>query len=204
MSSCIRTPSKRMRSVSSFLGSDTAVDVEVDDIPTNLEITSISAPCETGFPCDLGDLSDQAEVAITVTATIESEGAFGNAATVSSETDDPEPDNNSDDDGDTASSAEASLSLTKMISQAPDPIVEGSLLEYTVTATNAGDVDLFDVVITDDMITPSSVTCLLVGRGEICELTGTYMVTQADMVAGEIINTATANGDDPQGNPVPE
>ena len=98
----------------------------------------------------------------------------------------------------------ASLSLTKVISQAPDPIVEGSVLQYTITATNTGDVDLSNVVIVDDMITPSSETCPTVAPGETCILTGTYSVVQADMIAGEIINTATANGDDPQGNPVPE
>jgi len=141
---------------------------------------------------------------ITVEATIDADGDFGNVATVSGNEDDPEPDNNSDDDGGTAESADASLSLTKVISDAPDPIVEGSVLEYTVTATNTGDVDLFDVVITDDMITPSSETCPMVEPGETCELTGTYMVTQTDMVVGEIINTANANGEDPQGNPVPE
>jgi uncharacterized repeat protein (TIGR01451 family)/fimbrial isopeptide formation D2 family protein len=96
------------------------------------------------------------------------------------------------------------LELDKSLTSAPDPIVQGSELTYTIIATNAGNVTLFDVVIEDDMISPDTVQCDELLPGEQCVLVGTYTVTEADVMADEIVNIATANGQDSVGNPVPE
>lgn len=74
-------------------------------------------------------------------------------------------------------------------------ITEGDTLSYTITATNVGEATLTNVVVTDSMITPSSVTCAELDPGETCVLTGSYVVTHADVVAGSIVNTATADSD---------
>ena len=71
----------------------------------------------------------------------------------------------------------------------------GDTLTYTITATNSGTAALTNVVINDSLITPNTTTCALVASGDTCVLTGTYVVTAADITAGEIINTASGNSD---------
>ena len=76
-------------------------------------------------------------------------------------------------------------------------ISAGDTLTYTITATNSGAANLTDVVVTDGLITPTggSTPCALVAPGGTCTLIGTYVVTPADVVAGSIVNTATADSD---------
>ena len=71
----------------------------------------------------------------------------------------------------------------------------GDTLTYTITATNSGNVNLTNVVVTDSLITPTGGTtpCALVAPGGTCTLIGTYVVTTADVTAGSIFNTATAD-----------
>ncbi len=66
-------------------------------------------------------------------------------------------------------------------------------MTYTVTATNTGTANLTDVVVSDPLLTPDQITCALVVPGAECVLTGTYTVTAADVLAGSIVNTATAD-----------
>ncbi|MBK1646966.1 hypothetical protein CKO25_20575, partial [Thiocapsa imhoffii] len=88
------------------------------------------------------------------------------------------------------------LSLEKVLSSAnPDPVVFGSVLTYTVTATNDGDVTLTNVVVSDDLITPDEITCASVAPGATCELVGTYTVTLADAIAAVVVNTASVDSD---------
>ncbi|WP_158238431.1 MULTISPECIES: DUF7507 domain-containing protein [Luteimonas] len=67
----------------------------------------------------------------------------------------------------------------------------GDTLTYTVTATNTGTVTLADVDVRDDRITPDRIVCASLAPGASCVLTGTYAVTQADVNAGQLVNTAT-------------
>ena len=69
----------------------------------------------------------------------------------------------------------------------------GDTLTYTLTATNTGTANLTDVVVSDPLITPGSTSCALVAPGATCVLIGTYVVTAADVTAGSIVNTATAD-----------
>ena len=92
-----------------------------------------------------------------------------------------------------------SLSIEKVLTSAnPDPVVLGSVLTYTVTATNTGNVTLNNVVVSDNdlPLDPASNTCASVAVGDTCVLVGTYTVTQADVDAGEVVNTATADSDE--------
>ncbi|WP_157754230.1 DUF7507 domain-containing protein [Lysobacter capsici] len=73
----------------------------------------------------------------------------------------------------------------------------GDTLTYTVTATNTGNIDLTDVVVSDDKITPSSITCATVAPTGTCVLTGTYKVVQADADNGSVVNTATVSTSTP-------
>ena len=68
----------------------------------------------------------------------------------------------------------------------------GDVLTYTATATNSGNVPLADVAVSDLLVNAGGVECAALGLGGECELTGDYTVTQADVDAGEVANTATA------------
>ncbi len=76
-------------------------------------------------------------------------------------------------------------------------ISAGDTLTYTITATNTGGSNLTDVVVTDNLITTTGGTtpCGLLGTGGTCTLVGTHVVTAADVTAGSIVNTATADSD---------
>ena len=94
---------------------------------------------------------------------------------------------------------EPQLSVAKALTgQSSDPIVEGTTLTYTITATNTGDVALTNVVVTDALITPTGGTtpCASVAVGGTCTLIGTYVVTAADVTAGQVVNTGTADSDE--------
>ncbi|WP_198551492.1 MULTISPECIES: Ig-like domain-containing protein [unclassified Stenotrophomonas] len=87
------------------------------------------------------------------------------------------------------------LESTKLLSRNADEDGSGAVslndtLTYTITATNAGNTTLKDVVVTDSRITPASVTCAALAPAASCVLTGTYQVSQADVVAGNVRNVA--------------
>ncbi|WP_396597936.1 gliding motility-associated C-terminal domain-containing protein [Dokdonia sp. R86516] len=78
-------------------GPDEATNVVVTDIPENLTITNVSDGC-TALPCTIASIAAGVanNVTITVEATIDSEGAFSNGATVQADQDDPDTANNQD------------------------------------------------------------------------------------------------------------
>jgi len=69
-------------------------------------------------------------------------------------------------------------------------------LTYTITATNTGTTTQTDVVVTDPLLTPSTITCASVAPGATCVLSGDYTVTQTDVDNGQIVNTAEVVSDD--------
>lgn len=100
-----------------------------------------------------------------------------------------------------------SVSLEKELTSNDDAdgngeVSVGDTLTYTVTATNTGNVPLANVAIDDPMTTPDAVTCALVQAGGTCTLVATYVVTQADVDAGELLNTAAVTTEAPPGVPV--
>ena len=83
------------------------------------------------------------------------------------------------------------------LAQAPAAAMTVSLddtLTYTFTATNTGDVTLTGVTITDPLPGLSALTCVPVQPSTLAPTasmvcTATYVVTQADVDAGNIANT---------------
>lgn len=82
----------------------------------------------------------------------------------------------------------------------------GDQIGYTVTAENSGNVSLGQVQISDPMFPASSpLSCAWPGAngaldpGQRAICTGTHVVTQADIDAGALTNTATVKGTGPSG-----
>lgn len=84
----------------------------------------------------------------------------------------------------------------------PPPVPgAGSLICYTFEIENTGGTVLTGVTVNDPLITVTGGP-LTLNPGETGTLTGTYTVTAADELAGQVDNTATAFGNPPAGPPV--
>lgn len=93
------------------------------------------------------------------------------------------------------------LHLTKSVTPTTYEAV-GQVLQYTLVATNAGNVTLGNVQITDPKL--GTLTCTpalpaVLDPGESVTCTGSHSIVQADLDAGSYSNTATAVGTPPIG-----
>ena len=107
--------------------------------------------------CELGRLSPGDRVTIKVPVSATAPQNVNDIATVSSSSEDPDLSNNQDEDGLTVVAA-ADLQLTK--TDAPDPVVAGTNLTYTLTARNNGPSSAAGVVVEDFL--PSGVSIVSV------------------------------------------
>ncbi|MDP3894381.1 hypothetical protein, partial [Nocardioides sp.] len=82
---------------------------------------------------------------------------------------------------------------------------EGDTIAFTFTLTNDGTVPLSALAVSDPLV--GAVTCedtnLAPGASTECGADELYVVTAADEVNGSVDNTATASGEDPDGEEVP-
>jgi uncharacterized repeat protein (TIGR01451 family) len=70
----------------------------------------------------------------------------------------------------------------------------GETIRYTFTVRNTGNVDLFDVAITDPIVTVSgALPSLPVGASDSSTFTALYVLTQQDIDNEEVVNQATVN-----------
>lgn len=97
------------------------------------------------------------------------------------------------------------IELTKQITGGDPYSSVGDTIDYSLTATNTGNVALGDVEISDpdappDNCDPAPPATLAPGETLTCQ--SGYTVTQADLDAGSFTNHAEAGGTDPDGNPV--
>lgn len=101
------------------------------------------------------------------------------------------------------------LALVKTADPAKDAEA-GEVVTYSFKITNTGNVTLTDVGVTEGdfsgsgdlsaIVCPDGAESLAPGDSVTC--TATYRVTQADVDRGSIVNTATAKGTPPTGDPV--
>ena len=97
------------------------------------------------------------------------------------------------------------IQLVKTGALVNDDSVAGDPVEYTFVATNIGNVTLSDVEITDPLVGLSAISydwstataAGVLAPGESVTGTATYALTQADVDAGHVDNTATAWGTPP-------
>ncbi len=89
-----------------------------------------------------------------------------------------------------------------------DDAVEGDTVTYSFTVTNTGNVTLTGVGLNDPLLGGAVTldrwdgTVGTLAPGESAAGTGTYTLTQANVDAGSVANTATATGNPPTGRPV--
>ncbi|MER7704047.1 hypothetical protein ABTX81_14225 [Kitasatospora sp. NPDC097605] len=95
----------------------------------------------------------------------------------------------------------AALSLTKQ-ANTPGPVNVGDTITYTYTVTNTGTAPVHNLTVTDDRVAPVTCAATSLAAGQSTTCTGSYVVTAADAVAGQVTNVATANALDPQNQPV--
>jgi uncharacterized repeat protein (TIGR01451 family) len=121
---------------------------------------------------------------------------------------------------DTAETEPASASATTTVSQSPaltlvktatlndggDGVTVGDTINYSFTITNTGNVTLTDIAIADTLpdvvMSGGPIASLAPKATDSTSITALYTLTQADLDAGQVVNTATASGTPPSGSPV--
>jgi uncharacterized repeat protein (TIGR01451 family) len=168
--------------------------------------------------CDLGDLASGAVATATIVSDVDpaARGTITNIANVAGTEIDPDPANNTA-TKDATVNAQADLSVAK--SDAPDPVLAGDTLTYTLTVTNNGPSQATGVTLTDTL--PAEVTfgSATPGQGTGCSEAGgivtchlgdlapgavatATIVSDVDPAArGTITNTANVAGSEPDPDP---
>src|SRR5690606_26589065 len=87
--------------------------------------------------------------------------------------------------------------------------VAGDEIVYSFVVTNSGDVTLTGVTLSDELVGLSEITfgtwpgdAGVLAAGESVTASATYVLTQADVDAGQVDNLATTTGTPPSGPPV--
>src|SRR5690606_37239415 len=103
---------------------------------------------------------------------------------------------------DTPIAQDPALELTKSVTST-GPYTEGDTITYQFVVTNTGDVTLTDVSVTDELVGLSPITYAWPGAAGVLEAgqsviaRATYSVTTADVNAGNVHNSAIAEGTPP-------
>ena len=114
---------------------------------------------------------------------------------------DPNEDPVTDDDSETVTGEQSSgLQVTKTASPATFSAV-GDVITYTIVVENTGNVTLSNIAVTDPL-TGLNATIASLAPGASETYTQTYTITQADLDAGSVVNTASASGTDPNEDPI--
>ena len=211
------------------VGTGPATDVTIDDAGAYTDTTqpgfsgsgtlgSISSCSPISLPGTLAaDESTTCTASYTVTqADIDAGDSILNTATASGTAPDDSAVTSSPADATVEVSQDPQLTLDKSASP-NDALTKDETLTYSFTVTNSGNVTVHGISIDDgdaytDATAPgfsgtgtlSAVDCpdTTLDPGAVTICTATYTVTQADVNAGHVYNTAQANGLDPSDNPV--
>ncbi len=105
------------------------------------------------------------------------------------------------DETDTTIPATPTITLDK-VAGTPTGIAAGETIDYTFLVTNTGNVTLDPISVDDPSVGTVDCPVTVLAPGEDTTCTATYVLTQADVDAGEFVNVATASGTPPIGDPV--
>jgi uncharacterized repeat protein (TIGR01451 family) len=137
------------------IGPSDATLVQITDTPSNLTITDVSGGGCVALPCTLPSFAAGANASIFITARIDADAPFDNAASVSAAEADPDNSNNTDDTGNGGvAAASADLAIQKFLNTS-GPFVQGQTVSYLLFVGNGGPSTATSVQITD---TPSNLT----------------------------------------------
>ncbi|UPL15698.1 DUF7507 domain-containing protein [Microbacterium galbinum] len=204
-------------------GQNVAYEFEVTN-SGNVPVTDIAIA--EGTFTGTGDLSDitcptgplavgaavTCEAAYVVTQADIDAGGFTNTATSTGTavgTDEPVVSNDSTEDVDATQSPE--LEMTKSATpNTPDAYIEGQVVTYSFVVRNTGNTTVTDIVINEDEFSGTGDLSEIICGQEAATLapdafvtcTATYTLTQADVDAEQVTNTASATGETPGGDPV--
>ncbi|MGL5818919.1 MAG: DUF7507 domain-containing protein [Phycicoccus sp.] len=109
---------------------------------------------------------------------------------------------------DSAVAQRPALSLAKSVESTDDVdgdgrIGVGDTIRYSFAVTNTGTVTVGNLTVADSLISPADIDCTgPIAPGAIGTCSGSHTVTQAEVDAGVVSNTATSSGTDPDGDPV--
>jgi large repetitive protein len=84
----------------------------------------------------------------------------------------------------------------------PTGTAAGDTIDYSFVVTNTGNVTLDPISVDDPLVGTVSCPVTVLAPAESATCTATYTLTQADVDAGHVANTATATGTDPNGTDV--
>ncbi|MGW1146409.1 DUF7507 domain-containing protein, partial [Streptomyces sp. NPDC002454] len=191
-------------------GNLTLEDVEV----VEREFTGSGELGPVVCPAGAAALAPGASVTCTATYTVTQAdvdaGSVSNTATASGVPPRGEPPVSPPSTVEVPQTPEPALTVVKTAeSENPGKLVLGEEIDYGFVVTNTGNVTLKDVKVDEGEFTgagelspvtcPSGTASLVPGASVTC--TATYTVTQADVDAGSIENTATGTGTPPSGEP---
>ena len=168
---------------------------------TNVSVTDplvapITCPSGNPIPSLAVGTNETCTGSYTVTQADIDAGTRDNTATADSDQTAPVNDNVS-----VPLSQNPALTLNKMYDGYTDNDSSGTLnlndaVTFTITMTNTGNITLTSVTVSDPDLTPNNQTCATVAPGSTCVLTGSYVVQQADVDAGQFQNTGSVSDDD--------
>ncbi|MGO1735845.1 MAG: DUF7507 domain-containing protein, partial [Leucobacter sp.] len=188
-------------------GNVTLTDVSITD-----ELEGLSEVTYGQWPAETGVLAPGEQVTATATYVLKqadvNAGQVENTATTTGNP--PSGDPVEDDDIEIIPVDPApAIELVKTGGLEDDATVApGDLIEYEFTATNTGNVTLTEVTIADELEGLSEIVYTWPGEagvlapGEQVTATANYTLTQADIDAGNVHNSATTTGNPPTGDPV--
>ncbi len=91
------------------------------------------------------------------------------------------------------------IEITK-VAEVKENLKVNDVVNYTITVTNVGNVDLVNVKVTDEKVNLSeTIDLLIVGASK--EFPAQHIITEEDLIAGEYVNTARAEATSPDGEP---
>ena len=90
----------------------------------------------------------------------------------------------------------AHLTINKVTTSTPvngETYALGETITYSITATNDGNLTITNITVTDDL-TGEAWPVASLAPGASIDFTTAYTVTEADILAGQVVNEATATG----------
>ncbi len=176
-------------------------------------ITAVAvSDAKVGSPsCPAGSLAPAATTTCTAVYTVTQAdvdaGAINNTATANGKNPTGGTITSNMSSTSTAASATATLTLTKTAGTPVDVngngrVDRGDTIAYSFLVTNTGAQTITGVLINDAKISGASCPATTLAPGATTTCTATYPITQADVDAGSVNNTATATGKSPAGTTI--